>query len=71
MSKDFVDHFARAANQQRALRTSLSVEGRTRHRGPSALLSNIGYRTGVAGEKVVGSFLRGLCDIAWRMDADP
>jgi hypothetical protein len=36
----------------------------------AALLSNISYRTGIARKKVVGSFLRGLCDIARGMDAD-
>ena len=64
------DHFARAANQQRAVRTPLRVEARTRHGRPSALLSDIRHRFRVTGEERVSRLLRGVADIAKHMDAD-
>src|SRR5258708_2925687 len=70
VSENLLGHFVRAANQQRAVWTSLGIEGRTRQRRPAALLANISDRLGEAREKDVGSFLRGLCDIARCMDAD-
>src|ERR1700680_784243 len=70
VSDNLLRHFVRAANQQRALWTSLSVEARTCHGRPAALPSNVGYRAGIARKKVVGSLLPGVCDVARRMDAD-
>ena len=70
MPKDFVDHFARAANQQRAVRTSLRVEARTRHGRPPALLADIRHRLRVTGEEGVGRLLRGVADIAEHVEAD-
>jgi MarR family 2-MHQ and catechol resistance regulon transcriptional repressor len=67
---DLVDHFVQAANEQRAMRTSLRVEVRTRHRRPPALLADIGDGTGLARIKVVSGFLRRLGDIARRVDAN-
>jgi hypothetical protein len=37
---------------------------------PAALLANIGDRTSVAREELVGDFLRRLCDVPERMDTD-
>ena len=71
MPKDFVDHFARAANQQRAVRTSLRVEARTGHWRPPALLADIRHRLRVTGEEGIGSLLRGVADIAEHVERRP
>ena len=70
VAENLVDHFVRAPNQQRAVRTSLRVEACTRHGRPAALLADICHRFRVPGEEGVGSLLRGLADIALHMDAD-
>lgn len=58
MSNDLLYHFVGVANQQRAVRASLSVETRTRDGRPSALLPDIGDGAGVAGKEVIGGVLR-------------
>ena len=70
MTKDLLGHFVRATDQQGAVWPSLSIEGRTRHRGPSAFLANVGDGTSEARKKVVSGFLRCPRDVAGHMDAD-
>src|ERR1700730_4679630 len=54
MSETLLSDFTRAANQQGSLWSPLGIEGRTRHRRPAALSSNVSDRTGKAREKDVG-----------------
>src|SRR5712691_9580950 len=70
MTKDLLGHFVRATDQQGAVWASLSVEGRTRHRGPSAFLANVGDGASEARKEVVRGFLRRTRDVAGHMDAD-
>lgn len=70
VSKDLLGDLLRMTNQQRAVRPSLGIEPRAGHWRPAALLPHIGDGTGVAREELIGSFLRRLCDVPERMDAD-
>jgi hypothetical protein len=55
MPQDFVGHFVRVADQQRAVGTALCVNTRAGHGRPAAFLADIGHRLSVAGEKRIGS----------------
>src|ERR1700681_2391286 len=70
MSNDLLGDFVGAANQQRAVWTSLSVETRARDGRPSALLPDVGEGTGVPGKELIGRFLRRGRDIAERVHSD-
>ena len=70
MTNDLLSHFVGIADQQRAEWTSLGVERATGHRGPAALLPDVGDGTGIAGIELVGRLLGCLGDIAERVNAD-
>src|SRR6185295_635949 len=60
----------RIPDQQRAVRPSLGIEPGAGRGRPATLLADVGESTGVAGEELVGGFLRGLRDVPERMDPD-
>src|SRR4029077_14167961 len=70
MSNDFFRDFVRVADQQCALRASLSIEISARHGTPAAFLPYISKRTGVAGKEIISGLLRRRCNVAERVHAD-
>src|SRR5579864_8870840 len=68
---DLLDYFLRVADYQRAPRRDLRIVGLPGHRSPAPLFSNVAERALVPGEKVVGRLLRGLRDVAERVQPHP
>src|SRR5258707_15396574 len=70
IADDLLHDFFGVADDQGAVRTPLRVAGGPGDGGPSALPTDPGDRTGVAGEEVVGGLLRRRGHVAQRVHAD-
>src|ERR1700737_5561990 len=70
VSNDLLCDFLRIANQQRTLRTSLSVEISASDGTPAALFPNVSERASVARKEIISGLLRRRRDIAERVHTD-